>query len=591
VLFINKVDRLIKELKLSPQEMQARFMKTITEINKLIRQMAPPEFKEEWQVSVNDGSVAFGSAYANWAINVPYMKETGITFKDIIDMTLDGQSRELARKAPIHQIILDMVIDHLPDPDKSQHYRIPQLWKHDLESKTARDMIECNERGNVAMVVTKINVDRHAGEIATGRLFSGMLKVGQEVWLSGTKQKKRIQQLGIYMGPDRESMEEVPAGNIVAITGLKDAVAGETISTGPEPIEPFEAIKHYSEPVVTVAVEPENPKDLPKLIEVLRQVAKEDPTLQAKIDEETGEYLLSGMGELHLEVVEYRIRKDKGVNIKTSEPIVVYRESVNGTSPQVEGKSPNKHNKFYIIVEQMPENVYQAIKEGTIPEGRVKGKEMQEIFKELGFSKDEAKGIEDVYQGNMYLNMTRGVVHIGEVRELIIEAFHSVMDKGIVAGEPTTKLMVKLMDTKLHEDAIHRGPSQVIPAVRQALFAAILSAQPVLEEPLQKLFVTAPQDFMGSVTKLVQSRRGQILDMTQEGELTTVIAKTPVAEMFGFTGDIRGSTEGRALWTTEQLGYEPLPRELQEPIVREIRMRKGMKPEPPKAADYQNPQA
>ncbi|RZN49973.1 elongation factor EF-2 [archaeon] len=590
VLFINKVDRLIKELKLSPQEMQARFMKTITEINKLIRQMAPPEFKEEWQVSVNDGSVAFGSAYANWAINVPYMKETGITFKDIIDMTLDGQSRELARKAPIHQIILDMVIDHLPDPEQSQHYRIPQLWRHDLESKTARDMIECNERGNVAMVVTKINVDRHAGEIATGRLFSGMLKVGQEVWLSGTKQKKRIQQLGIYMGPDRESMDEVPAGNIVAITGLKDAVAGETISTGPEPIEPFEAIKHYSEPVVTVAVEPENPKDLPKLIEVLRQVAKEDPTLQAKIDEETGEYLLSGMGELHLEVVEYRIRKDKGVNIKTSEPIVVYRESVNGTSPQVEGKSPNKHNKFYIIVEQMPENVYQAIKEGTIPEGRIKGKEMQEIFKELGFSKDEAKGIEDVYQGNMYLNMTRGVVHIGEVRELIMEAFHSVMDKGIVAGEPTTKLLVKLMDTKLHEDAIHRGPSQVIPAVRQALFAAILSAQPVLEEPLQKLFVTAPQDFMGSVTKLIQSRRGQILDMTQEGELTTVIAKTPVAEMFGFTGDIRGSTEGRALWTTEQLGYEPLPRELQEPIVREIRMRKGMKPEPPKAADYQNPQ-
>ncbi|HHN82171.1 MAG TPA: elongation factor EF-2 [Methanomicrobia archaeon] len=591
VLFINKVDRLIKELKLSPQEMQARFMKTITEINKLIRQMAPPEFKEEWQVSVNDGSVAFGSAYANWAINVPYMKETGITFKDIIDMTLDGQSRELARKAPIHQIILDMVIDHLPDPDQSQHYRIPQLWRHDLESKTARDMIECNESGNVAMVVTKINVDRHAGEIATGRLFSGMLKVGQEVWLSGTKQKKRIQQLGIYMGPDRESMDEVPAGNIVAITGLKDAVAGETISSGPEPIEPFEAIKHYSEPVVTVAVEPENPKDLPKLIEVLRQVAKEDPTLQAKIDEETGEYLLSGMGELHLEVVEYRIRKDKGVNIKTSEPIVVYRESVNGTSPQVEGKSPNKHNKFYIIVEQMPENAYQAIKEGTIPEGRVKGKEMQEIFKELGFSKDEAKGIEDVYQGNMYLNMTRGVVHIGEVRELIIEAFHSVMDKGIVAGEPTTKLMIKLMDTKLHEDAIHRGPSQVIPAVRQALFAAILSAQPVLEEPLQKLFVTAPQDFMGSVTKLIQSRRGQILDMTQEGELTTVIAKTPVAEMFGFTGDIRGSTEGRALWTTEQLGYEPLPRELQEPIVREIRMRKGMKPEPPKAADYQNPQS
>jgi len=588
VLFINKVDRLIKELKLSPEDMQARFMKSISEINKLIKQMAPPEFKEEWQVSVTDGSVAFGSAYANWAINVPYMKEYGITFKDIIEMTNDGKERELARKAPIHQIMLDMVIRHLPDPGVAQKYRIPQLWKHDLESKLAKDMMGCNERGQVAMVVTKINVDKHAGEIATGRLFSGTIKTGQEVWISGTKQKKRVQQLGIYMGPDRESMDLVPAGNIVAVTGLKEAIAGETISTGPEPMESFEAIKHYSEPVVTVAVEPENPKDLPKLIEVLRQVAKEDPTLQAKIDEETGEYLLSGMGELHLEVVEYRIRKDKGVNIKTSEPIVVYRESITRTSPELEGKSPNKHNKFYIVVERMPDNVYAAIKDGTIPEGRIKGKTHAETFRELGMSKDEIKGVEDVYHGNMYLNMTRGVVHIGEVRELVIEAFHSVMDKGIVAGEPTSQVMVKLMDTKLHEDAIHRGPAQVIPAVRQGLFASILSAEPILMEPMQKLYTTAPQEFMGSITKLVQSRRGQILDMSQEGELTTVVAKTPVSEMFGFTSDIRGATEGRALWTTEQIGFEQLPRELQTNVVREIRTRKGMKPEPPKAADYQN---
>jgi len=590
VLFINKVDRLIKELKLSPEAMQQRFMKTIVEINKLIRQMAPPEFKESWQVSVTDGSVAFGSAYANWAINVPYMQETNITFKDIIDMTNDGKARELARMAPIHQIILDMVIDNLPNPAVAQKYRIPQLWKHDLESKKGKNMLECNEKGNVAMVVTKINVDRHAGEIATGRLFSGTLKTGQEVWLSGTKQKKRVQQIGIYMGPDRESVDNVPAGNIVAVTGLKDAVAGETISTGTEPMESFEAIKHYSEPVVTVAVEPENPKDLPKLIEVLRQVAKEDPTLQAKIDEETGEYLLSGMGELHLEVIEYRIRKDKGVNIRTSEPIVVYRESINATSPEVEGKSPNKHNKFYVVAEPMPDAVYEAIKKGDIDEGRIKGKALQEKFRELGMTKDEAKGVEDIYSGNMYLNMTRGVVHIGEVRELVIEAFHSVMDKGIVGGEPTTKVMIKLMDTKLHEDAIHRGPSQVIPAMRQAIFASILSAQPVLLEPMQKLYTTAPQEFMGSITKLVQSRRGQILDMTQEGELTTVVAKTPVSEMFGFTSDIRGATEGRALWTTEQIGFENLPRELHENIVREIRVRKGMKPDPPRAADYQNQQ-
>jgi elongation factor 2 len=586
VLFINKVDRLIKELQLDPDEMQRRFMKIITEVNKLIKQAAPPGFKEKWQVNVNDGGVAFGSAYCNWAISVPRMKETGISFKDIIEYTTQAKEKELAKKAPVHEVILNMVTKHLPSPLEAQKYRIPQIWKGETDSKIGTAMRNCETDAPFAMIVTKIVGDKHAGDVATGRIFSGKVKPGDEVWIVGARTQRRIQQAGIFMGADRENVEEVPAGNMVALTGLREAIAGETVCGGDEPIHPFEAIKHYSEPVVTEAIEPENARDLPKLIEVMKQVAKEDPTLKATIDEETGEYLLSGMGELHLEVVAHRIRHDRGVPIRTSEPIVVYREGVTKPSPQVEGKSPNKHNRFYVTVEPLEEGIYKAVKEGEIDEGRVRGKEVGQQLRELGMAKDEAKNVEDIYEGNMYLNMTRGVVHIGEVRELVLEAFHNVIDKGVLANEPTIKMKVKLHDTKLHEDAIHRGPAQVIPAVRSALYAAMILANASLYEPIQKVFVTVPEAYMGAVTRLLQQKRGQILDIQQNDELTTVIAKTPVAEMFGFASDVRSATEGRALWTTEQIGFEKMSRELQKEVMREIRQRKGLKPEPPKVTDY-----
>jgi len=586
VLFINKVDRLIKELQLGPEQMQKRFTKIITEVNKLIRQAAPKEFKEKWLVNVNDGSVTFGSAYCNWAISVPRMKKTGITFSDIINYTNEGNEKELAKKAPVHKVILGMVIKHLPCPSEAQKYRIPRIWKGDVNSEIGKAMMNCDSNSPLGMIVTKIIIDKHAGEIATGRIFSGKVKSGDEVWIVGTKTRRRVQQVGIFMGADRENVAEVPAGNIVALTGIKEAIAGETICGGDKPIHPFEAIKHYSEPVVTEAVEPENPRDLPKLIEVLKQVAKEDPTLKTKIDEETGEYLLSGMGELHLEVVAYRITHEKGVAINTSEPIVVYREGISKVSPEVEGKSPNKHNKFYLTVEPLEDEIYKAIKDGEIPEGRVKSKEIAQKLRELGMTKNEAKNVEEVYQGNVYVNMTRGVVHIGEVRELVIEAFHNVIDKGVLTKEPAIKMKVKLHDTKLHEDAIHRGPAQVIPAVRSAIYAAMILADASLYEPIQKVFITAPDDYMGAVTRLLQQKRGQILDIKKEEELTTVVAKTPVAEMFGFASDIRSATEGRALWTTEQIGFEKLPSELQKTVMRQIRQRKGLKPEPPQVADY-----
>ena len=579
VLFINKVDRLINELKLEPEELQKRFINIYMEANKLIKNMAPEDKKEEWAVDFTDGSVAFGSAYHNWAINVPMMQETGVNFKDIIDYCNDDKQKELAQKVPLSEVLLGMVVEHLPSPKVSQEYRVPNIWEGDIESPAGQGMITTSPDGPLAVMVTNVSVDKHAGEIATGRVYGGSIEKGTEVYLVGSHSKSRVQQVGVYFGPERVNTDAVPAGNIVYVAGAKGAIAGETICSPEDKIKEFEGLDHISEPVVTVAVEAKNTKDLPKLIEVLRQVAKEDPTIKVEINEETGEHLVSGMGELHLEVISYRI-KDKGVEIQTSEPIVVYRETVSQLSPQVEGKSPNKHNRFYITVEPLEDELFKALQEGKLNEGKVKGKESANDFMEYGLDKEEARKVWDVYNRSVFINATRGIQYLDEVKELLIEGFESALNDGPLAKEIAMGLKFKLHDAKLHEDAVHRGPAQVLPAIRNAIYASMMSAGPTLLEPMQKVFINTPQDYMGPCTREIQNRRGQIVDMGQEGDMATIESKVPVAEMFGFAGDIRSAAEGRCLWSTEMSGFERLPREMQNQIVKEIRQRKGLSPEP-----------
>ena len=579
VLFINKVDRLLNELKLDADELQQRFVKIIANANKLIKNMAPKEFQKEWLARVEDGSVAFGSAYHNWAINVPIMQKTGITFKDIYDYCKEDNQKELAQKVPLHEVLLGMVVEHLPSPKIAQEYRVPNIWSGDIESEEGQGMIETNPDSPLAVMVTNVSIDKHAGEIATGRVYGGTIEKGSEIYFVGSMGKARTQQVGVYFGPERVNTDKVPAGNIVAITGARNAVAGETITTYGNKISPFESIEHISEPVVTVAVEAKNTKDLPKLIEVLRQVGKEDPTVRVEINEETGEHLISGMGELHLEIIAYRIN-EKGVEIETSEPIVVYRETIAGTAGPVEGKSPNKHNRFYIEIEPLEDSVFKAIQEGDIKEGKVKGKELASKFQEVGLSKEESRKVWDINKRSLFINMTRGIQYLDEIKELLIEGFESTLDDGPIAREKVMGIKVSLKDAKIHEDAVHRGPAQVLPAIRKAIYGAIMMAQPTLLEPMQKVFINVPQDYMGAATREIQNRRGQIIDMSQEGDMATVQSKVPVAEMFGFAGDIRSAAEGRCLWSTESAGFERLPNELQKTIIREIRQRKGLSPEP-----------
>jgi elongation factor 2 len=576
VLFINKVDRLIKEVKLTPEEMEKKFISIINHVNELIESIASEEYKEKWKVSVGDGSVAFGSAFHNWALSFPYMKEKQITFKDVIDAYQNDNSKELAKKAPLHEVILNMTIKHHPNPVDAQRYRIPKIWHGDLDSDVGKDLINCHANGEPVFVPTKIVVDKHAGEVAGGRLFSGSIKQGDEVYMNMAKKTVRVQQVSVYKGAQRVIVDEVSAGNIVGIVGLKDVFTGETVSR--TPIEPFEALKHLFEPVVTKSIETLKSADLPKLVEVLKQVGKEDPSIKVEINEQTGESLMSGMGELHLEIIENRIKTEKGLDVKTSAPIVVYRETVNKESEVVEGRSPNKHNSFFIYVEPLEDKIYEAIKSGAIPERRVKKKNdvLAKVFSELGWDGDTIRNIRDIYQGNVFLDETRGEVHIGEVIEMVLDAFEKMMKQGPLAREPCMKMKVSLVDTKLHEDAIHRGPAQVYPAIREAITGAMKQADSSLLEPLQIHVIESPEKFMSTVTKLVGGKRGQLIEVKQEAGTAEVKAKLPVAEMIGWSNDLRSATEGRGISSLSDQCFERIPASLQSEVIRKIRSRKGL---------------
>lgn len=590
VLFINKVDRLINELQVTPEDMQERFMKQITKVNKLIRQFAPDEYKKSWQVSVADGTVAFGSAYHNWGITVPYMQKSGISFKDIFDYCNNEEQKELAKKAPVHEVLLDMAVTQLPSPVIAQPYRIPNIWSGDSESEMGQAMINCDPEGPLALMITKIWMDPHAGEVAVGRLYSGTINHGESLWAIGGSKAERVQQVSMMVGGDRISIPKIVAGNIAALTGIRSAAAGVTVARDKD-IIPFEAIRHYSEPVVTVAVEPKSMKDLPKFIDALRSLAKADASLQVTTNAETGEALLAGMGELHLEITTYRIEEEQGIKVSVSEPIVVYRETTAGNNHgrPFEGKSPNRHNRFYIEVEQLPIEVVDALRQGEIGSGTIRPNDAKEIgrkFAEYGMDKDMMRKTYAINGTNVLVNDTKGIQYLHETKELLIEAFNEVCKKGPIAEEPVMSVMVKLKDAKLHEDAIHRGPAQTIPAMRNAIKGALVRANTALMEPMQKMHVSVPNDWLGGVTREITQRRGEIEDMPSDGEITTVIGKVPVAETFGFSNDIRAASQGRAVWNSENCGFEELPRSLLEKVVGEIRERKGMKPEIPGESYY-----
>ncbi|MDI9620028.1 MAG: elongation factor EF-2 [Candidatus Nezhaarchaeota archaeon] len=589
LLYINKVDRLIRELKLSASEVQQRFVDIIRDFNALVDLYGEPEFKDKWKVDPAKGQVAFGAALHKWGLTIPLVQKKGVRFSYIVDAYEKGYHDKLAEEFPLYEAILDMVVEHVPNPVEAQKYRIPKIWRGDLNSPVGKAMMECDVDGPLVICVNKVVADPHAGLVATGRVFSGTVEEGREVYLMMGRTSERISQVGLYMGPYREVCERIAAGNIAAMLGLEHARAGETVI---DPslkgvMVPFERLRYISEPVVTIAIEPKKSSDLPKLVEALRKMAIEDPTLHVKINQETGEYLISGMGQLHLEIALWDLKQRTSIDVSTTPPIVVYRESVRKTVGPFEGKSPNKHNRVYIVVEPLNEDTLRLLEVGRVYEDQDWRDRAKILREEAGWDTDEARGIWAIDEFmNVFVDATKGVQYLRDIKDTLISGFRWSLAEGPLCHEPCRGVKVKLVDAMVHEDPAHRGPAQIMPALRDAIFAGFLSARPTLLEPVLKIEAKCPSEYVSGLTRILATHRGKVSSLEGQETMMYLKGEIPVSETFNLANEIRSATAGRAFWATEFKGWQPVPESMLQELVLRIRERKGLPKEIPKPEDY-----
>jgi elongation factor 2 len=564
VLFINKVDRLITELKLTEQQIQKKFTRIIGFFNDLIEMYGESPFKEKWKANPTKGTVAFGSALHRWGFTLNMAREKNIRFSAIMNAYENAAYETLRKPLPLHAAILDMIVKHVPNPLEAQKYRVEKIWKGNVASDMGKAMTACDDNGPVVACITNVQANPNSGFTATGRVFSGTVKNGTKVYLVNAQAEHVIQQVSIYMGALKEPVEQVAAGNLAALSGLETVKAGETIVSveRKEGMVPFERIRYVSEPVVTVAVEPKNPRELPELLEGMDTLAREDPNLTVAVNKDTGEYLLSGMGELHLEIAVKHLRDIlSGTETEVSAPRVVYREKATSKGTTAVATSPNRQNKFTVQLE---------------PSDEQKGSETSRTGNTLAVDENQ----------NTLLDCTAEPEQLREVLDFVVSGFRFACRAGPLCGEPMRGVKVNLMNIQLSEKTEHHGPVEVMRGVGKAVFGSFLTAKPVLLEPFYKTVVSSPAELAGECTRILSGRRGKISAFEQKGAFTVITGYIPVAETFGLSAELRSATSGRAFWQSMFDRWEKVPEKLERKVIAEVRKRKGLPSEMPKAERF-----
>ncbi len=570
VLFINKVDRLITELKLTEAQIQKKFTRIIGIFNDLIEIYGESPFKERWKANAAEGNVVFGSALHRWGFTLSTARQKNIKFSDIINAYKTAEHEKLQKLLPLHTAILDMTVKHVPNPLEAQRYRVEKIWKGNAASELGKAMTDCNDNGPVVACITHVQTDSNEGLIATGRVFSGTLKRGVEVYLVNAQATHVLQQVSVYMGAFREPVSQVAAGNIAALSGLETVRAGETAVAAEHKagMVPFERARYVSEPVVTVAVEPKNPQELSGLLEAMEQLVTEDPNLAVSVNRDTGEYLLSGMGELHLEIAIKHLKDTlNDIEIVFSSPQVVYREKATAEGIVATTRSPNMQNKFTVQVEPLDEKSISILEQET----------------------SETRNAAEVLAVDEYKNVLANCTakpELLQVLDFIVSGFRYTCKAGPLCGEPMRGVKVNLLDIQLSENAEFHGPVEVMRGVGKAVFGSFLTARPLLLEPVYKTVVSSSTEVAGECSKIISSRRGKISAFEQKGAFTVITSFVPVMETFGLSKELRSATSGRAFWQSMFDHWETMPQKLEAKVITEVRKRKGLPAEIPKAERF-----
>ncbi|MGD0643348.1 MAG: GTP-binding protein [Candidatus Bathyarchaeia archaeon] len=565
VLFVNKIDRLITELQQTEEQIQKKLDHIISSFNDLIELYCEEPFKNQWKVDSSLGNVAFGSALHGWGFTLNMAKQKGVKFSDIIKAYAKGEEQQLQKTLPIYEAVFEMVIGKLPNPREAQALRVEKIWDGQITSQIGKALVECSDEGPTIFCVTNVRSDSNNSYVATGRLFSGKVKKDDRLYLVDALAETTVNQVSIDMGSLREEVSWVSTGNLASLTLTGVVKAGETLvdmehKTG---MVPFEGISYVSEPVVTLAIEPKNPQDIPVLLEGLEKLAGEDPNLKVMVDRETGEYLLSGMGELHLEVAINQLKSAYSLEVGVSSPRVVYMESVEKTGIVALAKSPNKMNSFWVQVEpEQEERTKSPVDEKS---GNI-------------LSVDEHR--------NVLLDCSGKTKHVTEeVLEAVIAGFEFACKAGPLCGEPVRHLKVCLVDFQLRGGKEFNS-MEVMRGVGKAIFGSFLTAEPVLLEPVYKTIISVASELAGECSRILGSRRGKVTSFEQKGLLTIIMGFIPVSETFGFSKELRSATSGRAFWQSLFDHWEKMPQKLALQIISDLRQHKGLSSQVPKPEKF-----
>ena len=445
---------------------------------------------------------------------------------------------------------------------------------------------------------------------AFGRVFSGTIATGQTVrilgpeFTAGSKTDlyvKKVQRTVLMMGRYVEQMANAPCGNTIGLVGIDTYLLKSGAICTAEDAHPIVTMKYSVSPVVRVAVDVKNASDLPKLMEGLKRLAKSDPLVLC-FTATTGEHIVAGAGELHLEICLKDLAEDfmKGAPLKISEPVVSFCETVDAkTDIDCIAKSPNKHNRIYLRAEPISQELVADLEAEKITMEQMDSKTRIKALVEHGWTKDEASkawsfGCPPEARANVLVDATKGVQYLHEVKDSMVGGFIQASAAGIICDSAMRGIKFCLQDMTMHADAIHRGAGQIMPPCKRAMFACQIRSEPRVMEPLYLVDITVPNSQMSGVYNTLNQRRGTV-DVTEERPGTPLVkvkAYLPVLESFGFTQLLRQNTSGTAFpqmifshW--DQVNGNPLVEDSQaNKIVMAVRKRKGMKEGLPKFGDY-----
>jgi elongation factor G len=432
------------------------------------------------------------------------------------------------------QLLLDAVVDFLPSPTEK-----PEVQGSDPSDKDAAMTRPHDPKAPFSALVFKVVSDKH-GDLTYIRVYSGTLAKGTRLLNPGNGKKENVSRIYEMHAQHRNDLDETTAGNIVAVVGVKDSYTGDTLCDADDPI--ILERMHFPEPVIAMAIEPKTQDDKRKLSEALGVIRREDPSFRSKFDEETGETIISGMGELHLEIIKNKLVRDMKINVNVGKPKVSYREAIQRKVEDVRGlfkKQTGGRGQFGdCVITLEPFTAEQAAAE------------------ELDFTDNIA--------------FENGIVGGVIPKEFIPSIEYGVRQTavtGVKFGYPLINIKVTLTYGSYHD--VDSSQVAFEQAGRLALLEACDRAQPVLLEPIMKVVVTVPNDYLGNVTGDMMSRRGMIIDTEDRDPVKLVTCEVPLSEMFGYTTSLRGMSQGRASSTMEFLEYRPMPAGIMKEILEE----------------------